>query len=202
MLTIPEKDPYKKFFAAHIMTTSKCNLRCYYCYYPPKSGIDPPLEQIAHIIQEFEGIEETEVFYEVSGGEPMLRPDWYLLMKLFLDTGRDVVLNTNGTQISGQNVNRLVELYQKWIRPLSSVSSIISRASLRDNSVPDPRLMAYSAPRPNCRQTSGRDLLHSFSIPAFCIRQLQGTTAINEADLTISLTSSDGNSSVLLRMDL
>lgn len=114
MLTVSDKDPYKKFVAGHIMVTGRCNLRCYYCYYPPRAGAEPTVEQLDYIIEEFENLGESEIFYEISGGEPMLRPDWYPLMERFLGTGRDVVLNTNGTLIDEGNAARLADLYQQY----------------------------------------------------------------------------------------
>ena len=114
MLTISNKDPYKKLFAAHVMVTSRCNLNCYYCYYPPRHSDDPTLNQIAYVIDQYENIGESGIFYEVSGGEPMLRQDWFALVSLFLETGRDIVVSTNGTSIKEQEAELWTQLYQKY----------------------------------------------------------------------------------------
>lgn len=135
MLTVSQRDPYKRFFAAHVMVTDKCNLRCYYCYYPSRVATQLTLEQIDRIIDEFENSGESGIFYEISGGEPMLHPDWYSLTERFLETGRDVVLNTNGTIIDQHKADMLARLYGKYGEQLYLSVSFDSHDSTIHNQI-------------------------------------------------------------------
>ncbi len=71
-----------------------CNLRCRYCdtTYAYDGGEEFPLEEVVARVEAF-GIPRVTV----TGGEPLLQPEAAPLVKAFLDLGRTVLVETNGT---------------------------------------------------------------------------------------------------------
>ncbi len=71
-----------------------CNLRCRYCdtTYAYDGGEEFPLEEVVSRVEAF-GIPRVTV----TGGEPLLQPEAAPLVKAFLDLGRTVLVETNGT---------------------------------------------------------------------------------------------------------
>ncbi len=84
---------YSGFPFAFVRLTG-CNLRCRYCdtTYAYDSGEDFPLEEVVSRVTAF-GL--TRVC--VTGGEPLLQPEAFALVKTFLDRGQEVLVETNGT---------------------------------------------------------------------------------------------------------
>jgi len=71
-------------------------------------------QQARHIVEEVDGCDFIHPFYDLSGGEPMLLPDWRDSMEVFLGSGREVSLNTNGTLIDCQTAKALVALGRSY----------------------------------------------------------------------------------------
>ncbi len=71
-----------------------CNLRCRYCdtTYAYDGGEEFPLEEIVSRVRSF-GIPRVAV----TGGEPLLQPEAFDLVRAFLDQGDTVLVETNGT---------------------------------------------------------------------------------------------------------
>lgn len=124
MLVFSENDPYKKkehkhkAFAAHVMVTDHCNLNCFYCYYPARNQNELNPIQLGKVIEEYEKLSEPLLFYEVSGGEPLLHTRWPEMISMFLSTGRETVLSTNGTTLNESTVQKLREINTKYFNNL------------------------------------------------------------------------------------
>ena len=73
---------------------SGCNLRCRYCdtTYAYDGGEAFPLEDVVSRVEAF-GIPRVTV----TGGEPLLQPEAFPLVKSLLDRGHTVLVETNGT---------------------------------------------------------------------------------------------------------
>jgi len=71
-----------------------CNLRCRYCdtTYTFEEGEELNLDQILNRVRE-SGIS----LVELTGGEPLIQEECYLLINLLLEEGYDVLLETNGS---------------------------------------------------------------------------------------------------------
>ena len=71
-----------------------CNLRCQYCdtSYAFEGGVEMDPDQIVSRVRE-SGIPLTEI----TGGEPLLQEESYLLSSLLLNEGYTVLLETNGS---------------------------------------------------------------------------------------------------------
>lgn len=111
VLPITELDLYRKgFVSIYITLTHWCNLQCPHCYddFASRSGITP--EQAQRIIGEVESLQLPKYFYDLSGGELMGIRYWPKLLEMFLSTGKEVAVNTNGTLINEKTVQTLKRL--------------------------------------------------------------------------------------------
>jgi MoaA/NifB/PqqE/SkfB family radical SAM enzyme len=85
--------------------TRNCNLRCIYCSEPP--GIrERQYEQMIAMLDKLAGMRRI-IF---SGGEPMLHPRFWDILEHVQGKFEKIVLSTNATRITAQNVGRLREL--------------------------------------------------------------------------------------------
>ncbi len=92
--------------------TAKCNCDCLYCYnvwksprtsYPSNGHMELP-----EIVQVFERL-KSEIPLEwvsISGGEPFLRPDLHKIVSYFWSRHLEVVIITNGTLLTEENIDR------------------------------------------------------------------------------------------------
>ncbi len=74
---------------------SGCNLRCSYCdasYTWEEAG---QAMSVAELLSWIKGV--PAVMVEITGGEPLTQPAVYPLMSALLDTGRPLLLETNGS---------------------------------------------------------------------------------------------------------
>lgn len=114
-LSISELDLYRKgYVSIYITVTHACNLRCIYCYDGKTHERPISLENVERIISEVESLKLPRYFYDISGGEFMLLSDWYEILERFLQTGREVVVNTNGTKICVENIKEIVGLNKRY----------------------------------------------------------------------------------------
>ncbi len=92
----------------YVEITSICNLKCIHCYN------DSGKEKNEISIEGFENILETysnkEFSLSISGGEPLLHPKFWELIKLAKEKGiSDILIITNGTQITEEIAKKFVE---------------------------------------------------------------------------------------------
>jgi SynChlorMet cassette radical SAM/SPASM protein ScmF len=85
----------------YLYLADRCNLRCGHCWISPSdesadtTWID--LAALKRVIEEAIPLGLASV--KLTGGEPLLYPDWKLLVSTSVDRGLGVVLETNGTLI-------------------------------------------------------------------------------------------------------
>ncbi len=116
-MPITDKDLYRHtgFVSIYVCMTRRCNLTCKYCYNQINrrdylKHFKITAVQSRRIVEEVNECSFVHPFYDLSGGELMLVSDWYESLKVFLSTGREVLINTNGTLINEEVVNLLVTL--------------------------------------------------------------------------------------------
>ncbi len=84
-----------------------CNLRCRYCDtpYALEGGEELQVEQILNRVGE-SGIS----LVEITGGEPLLQEECYVLITLLLEEGYTVLLETNGSLSLEKVVSRVIKI--------------------------------------------------------------------------------------------
>lgn len=99
----------KKPTQAAFFLTLQCNSRCSWCnaWQQPK-GDKLTLPQIKKIFGKLKSF-GIKLLY-LSGGEPLLRPDFLAIVKLAQKFGFDMILATNGILLDGRLIHHLVKI--------------------------------------------------------------------------------------------
>ncbi len=90
--------------------TKGCNLRCVHCRATATELASPndlPTAQALNIIDQIAGF--ANPILVLSGGEPLYRPDIFQLAKYATDKGLRVALATNGTLVTKEVANKIVD---------------------------------------------------------------------------------------------
>jgi radical SAM protein with 4Fe4S-binding SPASM domain len=87
--------------------TYKCNLRCKHCYSDSGNVSKKELstEEAMNVVDQLADFGVTSLAF--SGGEPLLRKDFFKVARHAVDTGLYVSVATNGTLLSEENVQKL-----------------------------------------------------------------------------------------------
>lgn len=91
-----------------IAITGECNLRCAHCWVDAglsASAAWLPVATGRRLIEEFAGLGGVSV--RVTGGEPLLHPDWLELLQVVDAAGLKVLLQTNGMLFGDDNLRAL-----------------------------------------------------------------------------------------------
>lgn len=87
--------------------TNRCNLRCKHCY--QKAGSILPNElntnEAIKVVKDLSDSDVSSIAF--SGGEPLLRPDFFKIASYAKDYGMYVAIATNGTLITSEVAKRL-----------------------------------------------------------------------------------------------
>jgi radical SAM protein with 4Fe4S-binding SPASM domain len=88
-------------------TTSACNLRCSYCRARAKA--EPDLDELStkEALDLIDEVAPLKPLLILSGGEPLLRPDIFLLARYAVSKGLRVSLATNGTLLTPEIVDMI-----------------------------------------------------------------------------------------------
>ncbi|MCK7527327.1 MAG: radical SAM protein [Ignavibacteriales bacterium] len=102
-----------------------CNLRCSYCdtEYAFYEGSDYSIEEILAEIKKYDCN-----LVEITGGEPLVQNEVFLLMKILCDTGYNVMVETGGS-LSIEEIDQRV----KVIMDLKCPSSKMADKNLYEN---------------------------------------------------------------------
>ena len=122
--------------------TNRCNLRCRWCdsVYTFAGGEEYPMEKIREIVKD-----SPEEWVCFTGGEPLIQSDALDFVRMVLDSGRKVLIETSGsrpikdftfsdnvvidmdikTPSSGEEKSLLIENL-KFLRPVDYVKFVIS----------------------------------------------------------------------------
>ena len=99
--------------------TERCNLRCKHCYQEGEKVQELSREQIFAVIDEIAALLqawrqaydlEFQPSFNVTGGEPFLRPDLFAILERMAGIGFEIYVLSNGTIISAERARRLAEL--------------------------------------------------------------------------------------------
>ncbi len=99
--------------------TERCNLKCKHCYQDNKKIEEMPFLEIAAIIEaaarmvrEWQEAYDIQFLpsFNVTGGEPFLRGDFFTILERMLATGFEVYILSNGTLITREIARELANL--------------------------------------------------------------------------------------------
>ena len=105
--------------------TERCNLRCSHCYQEGKftqeislSEIRSAVNEIAEMIQAWSQTHEISFSpsFNVTGGEPFLRPDLFEILEIMGGKGFDLYLLSNGILIDREKAKQLAGLPVKGVQ--------------------------------------------------------------------------------------
>lgn len=90
--------------------TKRCNLKCLHCYVDagPADSSELTTEEALDVVDQMAEIGVPMVIF--SGGEPLLRPDFFDVASYAGSKGIKLVISTNGTLISKEVAKRLKDL--------------------------------------------------------------------------------------------
>lgn len=89
--------------------TRRCNENCVHCYNNSgTNGYNPPLEKLMGVVSELARHPLRSI--SLTGGEPMMRRDFFEFASAVRPLTRYLNLGTNGTLVTEQNVEQLSEL--------------------------------------------------------------------------------------------
>jgi radical SAM protein with 4Fe4S-binding SPASM domain len=97
--------PHPSLRYLELQITTRCNLQCKHCYLGSPVLSDLPLANIRQVIMEFAQLQGLRLI--LSGGEPMLHPDFWQLNEMLPDLSVRSILLSNGGLITGDTVQRL-----------------------------------------------------------------------------------------------
>ena len=121
-------DPFgRKISYLRVSVTDRCDFRCHYCMaedmtFLPKNDV-LSIEELDRLCSAFvaKGIQKIRL----TGGEPLLRPDIYDIVRYAADRKFMVVLGTNGTMINHENARRIKEAGAHGVRVRAQVRSLV-----------------------------------------------------------------------------
>jgi Fe-coproporphyrin III synthase len=101
--------PIRRLPLATLYLTERCNSRCVTCDYWRHGRVDLSLESVRGLIPSFLRLQTRLVL--VSGGEPLLNPQWAAIAELLKRHGLDLWLLTSGLSLAKHagSVNRLFD---------------------------------------------------------------------------------------------
>jgi radical SAM protein with 4Fe4S-binding SPASM domain len=95
-------------FFSSIEITSRCNLRCKFCYLDHADNDELSTEEIKDYLDHLAGL--GSLFLSLTGGEPLLRKDFWEIAQHAHDLGFALNLKTNGTLIDKRTADRIAGL--------------------------------------------------------------------------------------------
>lgn len=88
--------------------TYQCNLDCFYCYnVRDKQGAPLSLAQYRTLLEDLARMQT--LFLMLTGGEPMIHPDFFEIGRMTRELGFVVRVRTNGHTLSPHNIQRLLQ---------------------------------------------------------------------------------------------
>ncbi len=89
--------------------TTACNLRCIHCEVEAGEALPGELTTVEMIALAGDLAEAGCRSVSLTGGEPLIRPDWPVIAKRFVELGVDVKIVTNGVLVDEAVVARMIE---------------------------------------------------------------------------------------------
>jgi radical SAM protein with 4Fe4S-binding SPASM domain len=100
-----------------VEVTGACNLRCRMCLvsYRPALGRTSGAMDLATFTRLIDELPSLRRVTMQGLGEPLLAPDFFPMLELLAERGIEMGFNTNGTLLTRERAERLVELGVSWL---------------------------------------------------------------------------------------
>lgn len=102
----------------YIEINSQCNLSCVYCYHSERFDNRLSSETLFNIFKQLNLLGATEI--KISGGEPLLHPEFETIIRILKKMDFSIELVTNGTMINDLNAKFLASNIDKLVISLDS----------------------------------------------------------------------------------
>ena len=102
---VPHPSPIPSLRYLELQITDRCNLRCRHCYIGDGLHQELSLGKIFRVLKEFEEIQGLRLL--LSGGEPLLHPDFWKINQILREYPFRSILLSNGTLITKETAKRL-----------------------------------------------------------------------------------------------
>ena len=100
-----EPSPVPSLRYLEFQITDRCNLKCRHCYIGEGLHCDLPIESIQRVLEEFEEMHGLRLL--LSGGEPLLHPQFWTLNEMLRDYSFRSVLLSNGVLMTRDMARKL-----------------------------------------------------------------------------------------------
>ncbi len=97
--------PFPSLRYIELQITKRCNLRCKHCFVGDAKPVDLPFEKIKKVLREFEQMQGLRVL--VTGGEPILHPEFEKINDIMPDFALRRILFTNGVLLNDEILKKL-----------------------------------------------------------------------------------------------
>ncbi len=101
-----KQSPLPSLRYLELQVTKRCNLKCKHCFVGKSEPIDLPFEKIKTVLKEFEALQGLRVL--ITGGEPLLHPEFERINEFIKKLALRKILFTNGTLLN-----------EKWLKKLN-----------------------------------------------------------------------------------
>lgn len=120
----------KKYSSIRLEITSHCNLECKYCHNSEYSNRTDDLttNEILNLIRNLKKIFPINKIL-LTGGEPLLNPDIFIIISEISKLGIKADMVTNGTFLTDENIKKLEEVGLKRIR--ISIDEVSEKSKIR-----------------------------------------------------------------------
>lgn len=119
----------------HLMLSEKCNLKCKYCYAEDRDKATVPsltYEEYTDIIDQILAINRYSSF-TLTGGEPLLNPDWSRIAEYIRQKGNECILLTNGLLINEENIGDIKKYCTKVTLSVDGSNAEVHAQTRGDN---------------------------------------------------------------------
>ena len=112
--------------------TYRCNNDCLHCWLrippdSPEKDRELSIDEIRHVVKEARQLGCRS--WSISGGEPMLRPDFYEIFDFITSHSSDYTLNTNGTCITPRTAQLLKRKGSKMVAIYGATADVHDRVT-------------------------------------------------------------------------
>ncbi len=107
------QDRERSLDTLYLHLTRDCTLRCKYCYVEGGRRLENELTtpEIKNAIDQAKVLNTTQLMVAITGGEPMMHPDFLEIAEYIQSKGCQMVLATNGTLVTKENAPLLKKYF-------------------------------------------------------------------------------------------